>query len=41
MKVSQCQKYGASVILHGQDIDEAKKYAMKKAEKEELLYVNG
>ena len=39
--MSQCRRYGAEVILHGRDIEEARQLAVEKAEKEQLRYVNG
>jgi threonine dehydratase len=41
MKIQNCKKYGAKVIIHGQNIAECRDYAMKIAKKEGLLYVNG
>ena len=38
-KVSLCRKIGATVILHGQHIGEAKEYAMKNHPN--LKYING
>lgn len=40
-QVSQCQRHGAKIILHGRDIEEARLFATKIAEKEQLQYVNG
>lgn len=40
-QVSQCQRYGAKVTMHGRDIEEARLFATEIAKKEQLQYVNG
>ena len=41
VQVSRCRKYGATVILHGKDLEEAKQFATEKGKKDDLKYVNG
>ena len=41
MKVSRCLEYGAKVELHGKNLEEAKQYAHKLAEEQNLQYING
>ncbi|XP_026467860.1 uncharacterized protein LOC113371448 [Ctenocephalides felis] len=41
MKIQKCRNYGANVIVHGNDMGEAKKLAMRLAHEEKLTYVNG
>ncbi len=41
IKVSNCQKLGANVVLHGKDFAEAKAYAHQIAQKEGLAYIDG
>ena len=41
IKVSNCQKLGANVVLHGKDFGEAKAHAHEIAQKEGLAYVDG
>lgn len=41
MKVQKCRNYNANVIVHGKDMSEAKKYAMKVARENGLTYING
>jgi threonine dehydratase len=41
MKVSNCRRLGANVVLHGGDIDEAKTRADEIAVEQKLTYVNG
>ena len=41
VKVSNCRSFGATVILHGEAYDEAKKYALQLAEQKGLIYVPG
>lgn len=41
MKIQNCRSYGAEVIVHGNDMMEAKKHAMELAATRRLTYVNG
>jgi threonine dehydratase len=41
IKVSNCQKLGANVVLHGKDFAEAKAYAHEIAKEEGLAYIDG
>lgn len=41
MKISNCQKLGANVVLHGNDFDEARAHADEIAQKKGLAYING
>jgi threonine dehydratase len=41
VKVSNCQKLGATVVLHGRDFGEAKAYADKIAKEKSLAYIDG
>jgi len=41
IKVNNCQKLGANVVLHGNDFGEAKAHAHEIAQKEGLAYVDG
>ena len=41
IKVNNCQKLGANVVLHGKDFGEAKAHAHEIAQKEGLAYVDG
>lgn len=41
MKVSACRLHGSTVIVKGKDIGESKKYALNKAKKTGLMYING
>jgi len=41
VKVSNCQKLGATVILHGRDFGEAKAHAHEIANEKELAYIDG
>lgn len=40
-KISNCQKLGARVILHGDHLQEARVKALEIGENENLIYVNG
>ena len=40
-QVDLCEKYEAKIIQEGKDIGEAKEYATRKGEEDELQYVNG
>ncbi len=41
VKVSNCQKLGATVVLHGRDFGEAKAHAHEIAKEKELAYIDG
>merc|ERR1719361_3387730 len=41
MKVENCKKYGANVIIHGENIGESRTHALKIAAKKGMMYVNG
>ncbi|XP_047102892.1 L-threonine ammonia-lyase [Schistocerca piceifrons] len=41
MKIQACQQHGATVIIHGEDMGEAKKAAMRLAHEKDLTYING
>ena len=41
MKVANCRRLGANVVLHGADIDEARAHADAIAASKQLTYVNG
>ena len=40
-KLVNCQQLGATVLLHGDDIEEARREAMKLVEQRQLTYING
>lgn len=40
-KVSNCQRFGATVVLHGSTLAEARTHAEKLAAERELTYING
>lgn len=41
MKVENCKKYGANVIIHGADIGESRLHALKIVAKKGMMYING
>lgn len=41
IKVKHCRSFGATVIMHGQHIGEAKDYAMTLLDEKSLTYING
>merc|ERR1712106_544457 len=41
MKVENCKKYGANVIIQGADIGESRLHALKIAAKKDMMYING
>lgn len=41
MKITACRKYGANVIVDGNDMGEAKRIALKQAKEKDLIYING
>ena len=41
VKVNNCQKLGATVVLHGKDFGEAKAHAHEIAKEKELAYIDG
>jgi threonine dehydratase len=41
MKVENCKKMGAKVVIYGSNFGEAKKRALAIANRKKLLYVNG
>ncbi|XP_068618936.1 L-threonine ammonia-lyase [Battus philenor] len=41
MKIENCRSYGANVIIHGDDMKEAKYHAMALAKEKGLTYING
>ena len=41
MKVENCKKYGANVIIHGADIGESRVHALKIVAKKGMMYING
>ena len=41
MKVENCKKYGATVIIHGQNIGEARERALVMGKDRGLMYING
>ncbi|MFL6526615.1 MAG: threonine ammonia-lyase [Chthoniobacterales bacterium] len=41
MKITNCQKLGANVVLHGDDFGEAKAHAHELARERALAYING
>ena len=41
MKVENCKKYGATVIIQGENIGESRTHALKIAAKKGMMYVNG
>ena len=41
MKVENCKKYGANVIIHGENIGESRTQALKIGARKGLMYVNG
>jgi threonine dehydratase len=41
IKVNNCQKLGATVVLHGKDFDEAKAHGHKIAKEKGLAYIDG
>ena len=41
MKVENCKKMGAKVVIYGGNFGEAKRRALQIADRKKLLYVNG
>ena len=41
MKVENCKRLGATVVIYGANFGEAKKRALQIGDKKKLLYVNG
>jgi threonine dehydratase len=41
MKVRTCERMGARVLLHGNDIGEAREHAMQFVQEQQLTYING
>lgn len=41
MKIQKCRRFNANVIVHGRDMAEAKKLAMKLSKEKGLAYING
>src|SRR5712672_2216551 len=41
IKIGNCQKLGATVVLHGKDFGEAKAHAHEIAKEKELVYIDG
>lgn len=41
MKISQCRKFNATVIVDGKDMGEAKKIALQLAKNKGYTYING
>lgn len=40
-KLTKCQSFGAKTLLHGDNMAEAKRYAMGLSKEKKLYYVNG
>lgn len=41
MKIRACRQHGASVVVQGKDMGEAKKIAMQLSKERDLIYING
>jgi len=41
MKVENCKKFGANVIIHGADIGEARERALEIGKEKDFMYING
>ena len=41
MKVENCKKMGAHVVIYGNNFGESKRRALQIAERKKLLYING
>ena len=41
MKVENCKRYGAQVVIHGQNIGESREQALKIGKQKGLMYING
>jgi len=41
VKVEACRKFGAEVIIHGNDMNEARRYALKYSKERGIPYING
>lgn len=41
VKMESCRKFGAKVIVHGENMTEAKTYAMQYAKEHGVVYING
>merc|ERR1712012_784665 len=41
MKVENCKKFGANVIIHGADIGEARERALQIGKEKDFMYING
>ncbi|KAJ8714086.1 hypothetical protein PYW08_007706 [Mythimna loreyi] len=41
MKIENCRSFGANVVVHGHDMKEAKYHAMRMAQDNSLIYING
>lgn len=40
-KLTKCQSFGAKTLLHGENMAEAKHYAMSLSKEKKLYYING
>lgn len=41
VKVNKCEMYGAKLLLHGNNIIEAKRHALGIAKEKKMAYING
>ena len=41
MKVENCKKFGANVIIFGQNLGESREKALEIAKEKDVLYING
>lgn len=41
MKIENCKRYGANVVIHGDNVGECREHALRIAAAEDLMYVNG
>lgn len=41
MKIASCKQHGATVVVHGSDMGEAKRHAMALAKEKGMTYING
>ncbi len=41
MKIENCKRYGATVIIHGDNMAECRDHGLQIAQNEGKLYVNG
>ncbi len=41
MKIENCKRYGATVVIHGENMGESRDHGLRMARERGMLYVNG